>query len=160
VTIGITRAGGVTLVTQDGDKLCDVMLNNGNMRIGLWSVLQKDVTTMSKLDILTESQNNKYDRMILRNILCGTCCARRSSIWCDLIECANKEKDLEMDKKAYIALLAIQGSENRVPHDNYDPSEAVSSSSEKENEETAQEQDENVEMCLEEEIQDDVVIMI
>jgi hypothetical protein len=43
VTIGITKAGGVTLVTQDRDKLCDVMLDNGNMRIGLWSVSQKEV---------------------------------------------------------------------------------------------------------------------
>jgi hypothetical protein len=37
---------------------------------------------------------------------------------------------------------------------NYDPSEAVSSSSENENKETTQEQDENVEMYLEEEMQD------
>jgi hypothetical protein len=51
-------------------------------------------------------------------------------------------------------VLAIQGSEGRVPHENYDPSEAVSSSSENENKETAKEQDENVEMYLEEEMQD------
>jgi hypothetical protein len=153
VTIGITKAG-VTLVTQDGYKLCDVMLDNGNMRIGLWSVLQKEVTTMSKLDMLTESQKRIYDRMILRNIVCGTFCARRSSIWCDRIECANKEKVLEMEKTAYMALFAIQGSEGRVPHENYDPSEAVSSSSENEHEETAQEQDENVELYLEEEMLD------
>jgi hypothetical protein len=154
VTIGITKAGGVTLMMQDGYKFCDVMLDNGNMRIGLWSVLQKEVTTMSKLDMLTESQNKIYDRMILRNIQCGTCCARRSSIWCDRIEYANMEKDLEMEKTAYMALLGIQGSEGRVPHENYDPSDAVSSSREIENKETAQEQDENVEMCLEEEMQD------
>jgi hypothetical protein len=141
-------------VTQDWDKLCDVMLDNGNVRIGLWSVSQKEVTTMSKLDMLTESHNKIYDRMILRNILCGTYCAHQSSIWCDRIECANKEKDLEMEKKAYMAILAIQGSEDRVPHEHYDPSEVVSSSSENENEETAQEQDENVEMYLEEEMQD------
>jgi hypothetical protein len=154
VTIGRTKAGGVTLVTQDGYRLCDVMLGNGNMRIGLWSVSQKEVTTMSKLDMLTESQNKIYDRMILRNIICATCCARQSSIWCDRIEFENKEKGLETEKKAYMALLAIQGSEDRVPHENYDPSEAVSSSSENENEETAQEQDENVEVLLEEEVQD------
>jgi hypothetical protein len=47
-----------------------------------------------------------------------------------------------------MALVAIQSSEDRVPHENYDPSEAVSPSSENENEETAQEQDENVEMYL------------
>jgi hypothetical protein len=53
-----------------------------------------------------------------------------------------------MEKTAYMALLAIQGSEDRVPHENYDLSETVSSSSENENEETAQQQDENVEMNL------------
>jgi hypothetical protein len=154
VTIGITKAGGVTPVTQDEDKLSDVMLDNGNKRIGLWSVSQKEVTTMFKLDILTESQNKIYDRMILRNILCGTCYARRSSIWCDRIESANKEKDLEMEKTAYIALFTIQGSEDRFPHQNYDPSETESSSSEEENEKIAQEQNENGEMYLEEEMHD------
>jgi hypothetical protein len=59
-----------------------------------------------------------------------------------------------MEKTAYMALLAIQGSEGRVPHENYDQSEAVSSSSENENKETAKEQDENAEMYLEEEMQD------
>jgi hypothetical protein len=59
-----------------------------------------------------------------------------------------------MEKTAYMALLAIQGSEGRLPHENYDPSEAVSSSSENENDETAQEQDEKVEMYFEEEMQD------
>jgi hypothetical protein len=58
------------------------------------------------------------------------------------------------------SLLAIQSSEYRVPYENYDPSEAVSPSSENENEETAQEQDENVEMYLDEEMQDQVVILI
>jgi hypothetical protein len=53
-----------------------------------------------------------------------------------------------------MALLAMHGSEDRVPHENYNPSEAVSSSSENENEETAQEQDENVEMYIEEVMQD------
>jgi hypothetical protein len=141
-------------VTQDGHRLCNVMLDNGTMRIGLRSVAQKKVTTMSKLDMLTESQNKLYDRMIPRNILCGTCCARRPCIWCDLIECANKEEDLEMEKKACMSLLAIQSSEDRVPHESYDPSEAVSSSSENENEETAQEQYENIELYLEEVMQD------
>jgi hypothetical protein len=47
-----------------------------------------------------------------------------------------------MEKTAYMTLLAIQSSDNRVLHENYDPSEAVSPSSENENEETAQEQDE------------------
>jgi hypothetical protein len=42
----------------------------------------------------------------------------------------NKEKEFEMEKTVYMALLAIQSSEDRVPHENYDPSEAVSSSSE------------------------------
>jgi hypothetical protein len=59
-----------------------------------------------------------------------------------------------MEITACMALLVIQGSEGRVPHENYDLSEAVSSSSESENKETAQEQDENVEMYLEEEMQD------
>jgi hypothetical protein len=66
----------------------------------------------------------------------------------------NMEKEFEMGKIASTALLAIQSSEDRVPLENYDPFEAVSSSSENEKEETAQEQDENVEMCLEEEMQD------
>jgi hypothetical protein len=66
----------------------------------------------------------------------------------------NKEKEFEMEKTAYMALLAIQRSEDRVPHENYDPSEAVSPSSENENEETAQELDEKVEVCLDEEMQD------
>jgi hypothetical protein len=65
-----------------------------------------------------------------------------------------------MEKTAYMALLAMQGSEDRVPHESYDPSEAVSSSSANDNEETAQEQDENVEMYPEEEMQDQVVVMI
>jgi Ca2+-dependent lipid-binding protein len=60
----------------------------------------------------------------------------------------NKEKEFEMEKTASMALLAIQSSEDRVPLENYDPSEAVSSSSENKNEETAQEQDENVEKYL------------
>jgi hypothetical protein len=29
-------------VTRDGDKLCDVVLDNGNMRIGLWNVTQRE----------------------------------------------------------------------------------------------------------------------
>jgi hypothetical protein len=66
----------------------------------------------------------------------------------------NREKEFEMEKTASMALLAIQSSEDRVPLENYDPSEAVSSSSENENEETAQEQDENVEMYFEEKLQD------
>jgi hypothetical protein len=95
-------------VTRDGDKLCDEMLDNGSMRIGLWNVTQREFTSMSKLDMLTESQNRINNRMILRDILCGTCCARRSSIWCDRIERSNKEKEMEMEKTAYQALIAVE----------------------------------------------------
>jgi hypothetical protein len=49
----------------------------------------------------------------------------------------NKKKEFEMENTPCLALLAIQGNEDRVPHENYDPSEAVSSSSENQNEETA-----------------------
>jgi hypothetical protein len=53
-----------------------------------------------------------------------------------------------------MALLAVQSSEDRVPRDNDDPSEAGSTSSENDIEETTRELDENVEMYLEEEMQD------
>jgi hypothetical protein len=54
VTIGITKAGGVTLVTQDRDKSCDVMLDSGNMRIR--RIIQSyslfcDSVSMSNLDM-------------------------------------------------------------------------------------------------------------
>jgi hypothetical protein len=126
VTMASPKPKGVNLVTRDGDKLCGVELDNGNKHFGLRSVTQR-LTTVSKLDMHTESQNRIFDRMILRDILCGACCARRSSICCDRIECANKEKELKREKTAYQALLAVQSSEEQVPANNedYDPSEAV-----------------------------------
>jgi hypothetical protein len=50
VTIGII--GGVTLRPGDTDKVCDVVLEKGDVSSGLWSDTQPGFKTMSNLDKL------------------------------------------------------------------------------------------------------------